>query len=223
MKAFIHYIDNYLPSISQSKQALNSFNFFSGWEAELIEGFTPRTLSEVPPIKEESRLLDFKKNNENQYLTKVSCAMNHVRFWKKVIDLNEPCAFIEHDAICISSWKNYDFDEYLIMNADYVFRPPNKLGKQKYKDFHFPQTKDPADIPNDYPLQYYRENDWKGSNMAPGTASYAITPKGAKKMLSVASNMLDQSDFMINSHNIRMQYITLFKFNTINLSSSNGI
>jgi len=224
MKAFIYYISNHTPSILQAEDALRSFNINSGWEPTLTKGITPKTLEEYPTIKEQSRLLNFQKENENRFKTKVSCAMNHLTFWEKVVELNEPCAFIEHDAICIGSWKNYDFDEYLILNADHVFRPPNKLGIKKYESFEFPKTDSPKDLPKNYPLQYYRENNWKGSNMAPGTGAYAITPKGALKMLKAAKfDGLDQSDFMINSHNVKLQYMTLFKFNKQNLSTSYGI
>ena len=61
--------------------------------------------------------------------------------------------------------------------------------------------------------------------MAPGTAAYAITPKGAMKMLKAVQKYgIDQSDFMINSHNIEMQCLipSPVKFNKINLSTSYG-
>ena len=62
--------------------------------------------------------------------------------------------------------------------------------------------------------------------MAPGTGAYAITPAGAKKMLhSIETHGLDQSDFMINSKNVRMQYVipSPVKFAKVNLSTSYGI
>jgi GR25 family glycosyltransferase involved in LPS biosynthesis len=223
MKAYIHYIRNHTPSVLQAEQCLKSFEWHSGWEPELIAGYTPRTLPEHPPIKEGSRLNNFAKENQNRYKTKLSCAMNHVRFWERVVELDEPCAFIEHDALCVGGWKNHDFDEYLILNADHVFQPPNKLAINQYRGYKWTKTKAPAGLPEDYPLVYYRENNWKGSKMAPGTGAYAITPKGAKKMLEVVKIGIDQSDFMLNTHNINMEYITLFKFNSKNLSTSYGI
>ena len=48
----------------------------------------------------------------------------------------------------------------------------------------------------------------------------------AKKLLSaIDKHGFDQSDFMINSKNVRMQYIvpSPVKFNTVNLSTSYGI
>mgnify|MGYP005679954911 FL=1 len=53
-----------------------------------------------------------------------------------------------------------------------------------------------------------------------------IYKKGAKKLLSaIDKHGFDQSDFMINSKNVRMQYIvpSPVKFNTVNLSTSYGI
>ena len=61
-----------------------------------------------------------------------------------------------------------------------------------------------------------------------GTWHWSILclPKGAKKLLSaIDKHGFDQSDFMINSKNVRMQYIvpSPVKFNTVNLSTSYGI
>lgn len=223
MKAFIHYINNHTPSIMQAEQSLKSFGLYSGWEPVLKKGITPKTLKDHPPIKEGSRLHNFAKENENRFKTKLSCAMNHVHFWREVVYLDEPCAFVEHDAICIGSWRDYEFDEYLILNADHVFKPPNKLGIQKFANYKWPKTNVPRNLPDDYPLVYYRENDWNGSKMVPGTGAYAITPKGAKKMLDIVEKGIDQSDFMLNTFNVNIQYMTLFKFNTVNLSTSYGI
>jgi len=81
-------------------------------------------------------------------------------------------------------------------------------------------------MPDNYPLLYYRENVWKDSMMAPGTGAYAITPQGANKMLEAVEMFgMDQSDFMINSFNVRMQYVlpSPVKFNTVNLSTSYGL
>ena len=61
--------------------------------------------------------------------------------------------------------------------------------------------------------------------MAPGTAAYAITPIGAKKLLTIAEKGLDQSDFLINSNNIKMQYLmpSPVQFNKINLNTSHKL
>lgn len=229
MKGVIHYIESDPNSVKQSKESFQSFTKY-GWDVTLQPGITPETLdlSKVPPIKEMSRLHGYKKESENRYLTKLSCAMNHLRHWKRVIEKNEPMAFLEHDSICIEPWSpTYILDECLILNAEYAFKPPTILGKMsKFSNFEWPATlaKKSVDLPSDYPLLYYKKNDWEGSFMIPGTAAYLITPKGAKKMLAIAEKTIDQSDFMINSKNVHLQYATNspVKFNTRNLQTSHG-
>ena len=81
-------------------------------------------------------------------------------------------------------------------------------------------------LPENYPLKYYRENIWTDSLMVPGTGAYAITPKGAERMLDTVDIFgIDQSDFMLNSYNINIQYVlpSPVKFNSTNLSTSYGI
>lgn len=229
MKCKLVYISDHLGSMQQSAQAFNSFNSFSGWEVEKVSGITPQNLERQKefnwPIKKNSRLLNFKRENENRFKTKLSCAINHVKFWRKVVKQNEPMAFLEHDAICIGEWKGVEFDEYLILNAEYVFRKPNKLALSQFLDYVFPGEAGVHSLPEDYRLKYYRKNDWEGSFMVPGTGAYAITPKGAQKMLSIAEKGIDQSDFMLNSFNLNIEYLlpSPVKFNTKNLSTSYGI
>lgn len=231
MKAYIVFIKKHIESETQAKEALASFKEH-GWDARLIEGLTPKTVEETEEfseysIVENSRLLNFKTENYNRFLSKVSCAINQIRHWKRVVQADEPIAFIEHDAICISQWNNVELEDYLILNAAYAFKPPNKLGLQKFKNFKAFEyfTNGPEDLPPTYPLKYYRDNLWKDSFMAPGTGAYIISPSGAKKMLNaVETHGIDQSDFMINSKNLRIQYInpSPVKFNKVNLSTSYG-
>lgn len=230
MKGQIIYVPSHPKSIAQAEEAERSFKVFSGWDLKLTAGVTPKTLNKVDesqrsvPMIEKSRMLNFKSENENRFYTKLSCVMNHVNFWKEVVEKDEPMAFIEHDAIFISSWRDQDFDEYLILNAEYVFAPPNKLNISQLRGYEW-QGRGVENLSSDYPLTYYRENEWKGSFMVPGTGAYAITPKGAKKMLKVSQQKLDQSDFILNSYNINIQYLlpSPVKFNTINLNTSHGV
>lgn len=229
MKCRLIYIPNHLGSLDQRDQALESFSQYSGWDVEKRQGVTPATVEKrfeyTWPIKKNSRLLNFREENENRFLTKLSCVINHIKFWRYVVKHDEPMVFLEHDAICVGDWEGAEFDEYLILNAEYVFRKPNKLGLQQFLDYTFPGGPGVHSLPDDYRLQYYRRNDWKGSHMVPGTGAYAITPKGAKKMLAVAERGVDQSDFILNSHNINIEYLlpSPIKFNTKNLSTSYGI
>ena len=59
--------------------------------------------------------------------------------------------------------------------------------------------------------------------MTPGTAAYMLTPAGARKLLRAAEKHgLEQSDFIINERNMKLQYITpsIVKFNKRNLNLS---
>ena len=60
----------------------------------------------------------------------------------------------------------------------------------------------------------------------PGTAAYAVTPKGAQRLLdSLFKNGWDQSDFFINSKNVKIEYASpeYFGFNGQNLRTSGGL
>lgn len=227
MKGYVIYIKGHEKSEAQANQALKSFKKYK-WDVVLREGITKNKVKNTEEYSTEiidnSRLHNFKIEDYNKYLTKLSCAINHVQFWKEVVAADEPMCFFEHDTICTQHKEQYDFEDYLILNAEFVFRPPNKLGLQQFKDFVWPSF-GVCDLPENYPLLYYRNNIWKNSMMVPGTAAYAISPSGAQKMLdAVDKHGLDQSDFMINSSNLRIQYInpSPVKFNTVNLSTSYG-
>jgi len=229
LKGQIVYIESYGPSVLQAKGAKASFDANDGWDVSLVPGYTPETIEDSEhfntPIKPNSRLCGFKRENKNLYLTKMSCVINHIEFWKRVVAINEPMCFLEHDSICTARSPTVGFDEYLILNVDSVFRKPNALAIKQFLGYRFPNTGDKAlDLPKNYPLKYYKNNEWIGSNMAPGTGAYAITPDGASKLLMVAEQYLDQSDYLINSYNVRMQYISPspVKFNKVSLKTSHG-
>lgn len=229
MKGSIIYVKGHKSSEIQSEQCLESFQKY-GWDVSLVEGVTPETLDDkewdVPCIKG-GRLIGFRDKGERSYLTKKSCLTNHVRIWRKVIETNEPHAFIEQDAICISKYDHKYFDDVLILNIDYAFKLPSVLGTLSSMAGYTPfPTLIPKALPSNYPLQYYKNNAYNGHNMIPGTAAYAITPSGAKKLLKAAEEYgIDQSDFLINEHNVRLSYISPspVKFNTKNLNLSHKL
>lgn len=228
MKGYIIYIEGHKKSTQQAKQSLKSFRNF-GWDVELRAGITPENVKKTGyydrRLVPNGRLDGFKKENINTFETKLSCFSNHLNFWKEVVDADEPMCFLEHDSICISEFPKVRFNDYLLLNCKYVFSPPSALAQSKFMGFEFPDTKGVNPFPFSYPLKYYKKNIFHGSDMAPGTASYAITPKGAKKLLDASDKYgLDQSDFFINSFNVEMNYITpsLVKFNDSNLQTSHG-
>jgi len=229
MKGQIVYIEGHAESVQQAQESLTSFQK-NNWEVELVKGVTPKTVKDTVEYKEfkiieDSRLFNFEKENYNRFLTKLSCAINHVKFWKRVVNENETLAFLEHDSISVMDFSNIQFNDYLILNAEYVFKPPSKLNLNQFRNYEwsgFGINK----LSQNYPLKYYRNNIWKDSFMVPGTGAYAITPKGASKMLEAIEKCgMDQSDYMLNSFNIELQYIlpSPVKFNSVNLSTSYGI
>jgi GR25 family glycosyltransferase involved in LPS biosynthesis len=225
MKAFIHYVKNHKESEEQASQALASFLRY-GWEAQLQEGITPDTLDESEfdyPIIEGGRLEGFKAEQPNKYLIKKSCLSNQIRLWRKVVEENESMAFIEHDAICIGKF-DYEFDELLCLNVEYAFQPPSVLGTiSSVKGYKAPLALASKPLDTSYPLLYYKNNIYKNYAMIPGTAAYVVSPKGAKKLLEAAEkNGIDQSDFFINTYNVKIEYInpSPVKFNTKNLNTS---
>ena len=227
MKAFLIFVKDHLGSTTQAAKALASCKD-TGFDVELTEGVTPLTVDKYDKWSHcpGSRASNFFEQNEKKYKTKKSCFMNHVRVWEKCIELDEPVAFLEHDIGCVRDYIEEDFEDVLILNVESAmkqevfeafknlptrYKPSWNLGINEYK-FE--------------PLKY-RHNvpEWKGSYMMPGTGAYAVTPKGAKKLLD---NLLtygwEQSDFFINTANVTIQYIVpeYFTFKSKNLNMSHG-
>lgn len=227
MKGQIIYIKGHKGSESQSKDAYESF-LKHGWDVEMVEGITPDTLDEQEfdyPLIEGGRLHQMKKRNDPKYYLKKSCISNQIRMWRKCVKENVTMAFIEHDAICIGSIKQ-KVDELVCLNIEYAFYPPSVLAEYDFMKHYRPEYSIlPQPLAKDYPLKYYKRNYYTGAFMIPGTAAYAISPKGAKKLLKAAEEIgIDQSDFFINSKTVKIEYITPspVKFNEKNLNTSHG-
>ena len=226
----ITYIKGHKSSERQSQECLASFNKFKGWNVRLIEGITPISLDfylKKYPYEPAygSRLSYFMEMEKKLYAVKCSCVTNHLRFCEIVIENKKPMIFLEHDAICIGNWIDQDFDEYLILTAQWAFSPPSVHRKYGYK---FPEKEGIFDLPDNYPLVYNVYNgkigtQWCGSFVSPGTTAYALTPKGAEKILKAARTYgLEQSDLFMNTNNIHLQYIypSPVRYNAVNLRTS---
>jgi len=229
MKGFIHYVASHKGSVEQAKQSYDSF-VKHGWDVELVEGITPETLVESEfdyPLIKGGRLIGFRSENNRTYQIKKSCLSNQIRLWRKVVEMDEPMAFIEHDAICIAPYNNDSFDELLCLNIEYAFQPPSVLGTLSHlKGYKAPLAFSPKPLDIGYPLRYYKSNVYKNHPMMPGTAAYVVSPKGAKRLLASAEKYgIDQSDFFINTHNVNIEYISPspVKFNTKNLNTSHKL
>jgi len=229
MKGQIVYVKGHKDSEKQAHVSLESFLKY-GWDVDLVEGITPNTLDESEfdyQNQKEGRLDAFQKENSPAYKIKKSCLFNHLRFFQRVIKANTPMAFLEHDTVCLSEWMPQAFDELLILNLDYAFKPPTTFGdKPGFANWQPPYSMTAVnDLPSNYPLKYYKNNQYKGYDMIPGTAAYIISPKGARKLLSALNQGLDQSDFFINSKNVRLQYLSPspVRFQKVNLNTSHKL
>ena len=222
MKVRIVYVKDNEQSKAQAEQSLKSWLDY-GWDAELWEGITPETLSRaVFPYLDMpgGRLSAFKENEPHKYPIKKACLYNNLQFAQDVIQYNQPMIFAEHDTLCLSEYRGFWADEFCFLAMDYAFQPPTALAKYKWRP-PFEMGVNP--FPRNYPLQYYRDTVYKGHNMTPGTAAYMLTPTGARKILkAVEKHGLEQSDFIINARNLKLEYISpsIVKFNTRNLNLS---
>jgi hypothetical protein len=120
----------------------------------------------------------------------------------------------------VREWNNPHWDEVLIMNMESAFKQPvfNHVSNK-------PTPSLGVNVYNKSPLNYRFDNDFKGSLMIPGTGAYAVTPKGAKRMLNALHKYgWEQSDFFINTFNVNLEYIMpeYFTFKHSNLNTSHG-
>lgn len=225
MKAFIIYVKGHVKSEQYADLCLKSCA--DKFEVELFEGVTPITLSKYEEVftfnhVSPSRVESMKKESEILYQTKKSCFLNHVRLWHLCTELNQPIAILEHDSHCIKKWDNIEFDELLILNAHSALNEQHIIKKvYLLKNIKPPRLNLGL---NDYnsELIYNQLNAWHGACMMPGTAAYAITPKGAKKLINMLYLGWEQSDHYINTKNIRIQYVIpeYFTFKMPNLNMS---
>tara|TARA_Y100000004_G_scaffold85187_1_gene95597 strand:- start:1228 stop:1899 length:672 start_codon:yes stop_codon:yes gene_type:complete len=222
MKAFLIFVKDHLQSTNQAARALSSCKD-TRWDVELMEGITPLTVDKYDMWTHcpGSRASNFFEQNEKKYKTKKSCFMNHVKVWEKCIELDEPVAFLEHDVGCVRDYIEEDFEDVLILNIE------SAMKQEVFNDISFKGEWDLGIHEYEYQPLAYRHNvsEWKGSYMMPGTGAYAVTPKGAKKLLdSVLTYGWEQSDFFINTANVTIQYIVpeYFTFKSKNLNMSHG-
>lgn len=227
MKSFIIYVKGHRKSNKQANRCYNLCQRF-GYIPELFPGSTAKKMREpfdYPEI-EKSRAEDFRKeNNRNLYLTKKACFSNHPRLWKMSIELNETIMVLEQDAIPVKKWDDPKFDEVLLCNARSAYR--RGIFKHVRPDSHSAfWSKDGIHDLNDG-LIYPRENFMKGGYMMPGTASYAVTPLAANKLLAALELYgWEQSDYFINTKLVDIKYAApdYFKLDLKNnLKLSHGI
>lgn len=209
MKTFIIHIKGNEKSEHTADIALKSC-IEHGYDAVLFDGITPSTLSEWDSkyklvVMNPSHMYDRqigKNGSRFAYECKYSNFLNHYTLWLKSIELDENIVILEHDVIAEKSWYNTTFDELLVLNMR------SGLYQEQFDTISKPSLFDGV---NTYvnPFLYYKsDNLWKGSGMIPGTAAYAISPKGAKRIIeNVKKYGWDKADYIINTKSIHMQYV----------------
>jgi GR25 family glycosyltransferase involved in LPS biosynthesis len=221
MKAFLIYIEGHEGSEEQAKSAAKSASR-NGFDVIMTAGITPAILDQYKKYTDvvNGRVTSFRSKNMKTYLTKMACFFNHIETWKKCVELDEPVAFIEHDAYCMRKWDNPIWDEVLIMNVASAFKQP------VFSHVHNkPQLPLGVNIYDTSPLKYKFDNPFKNSLLAPGTGAYAVTPKGAKRLLNALyKHGWEQSDYFINTFNVNIEYVMpeYFMFKHSNLNTSHG-
>lgn len=225
MKAFIIHT-SHEKSLEYANKALASFELYQNWQPELFKGVEPITLSlfeEKYPlqIKQQSRAEIFFNVDKKRYTTKKCCSYNHYRLFQLCIELDQPIAVIEHDSHCVADWTNIDFEEILLMNIVSAIRQHPTL-EVRIKNENIDWGLQDLCLQE---MNYRHDPTWNNAIIIPGTAAYAVTPQGAQKMINVYESVgWEQSDFIINTHNVRIQTIVpeLFTFKLPNLKTSHG-
>jgi len=198
VKALVHYLPKEEESCTLAKRCVESMHNFEGWSPELIEGFSPGSCTEisVPPTSYLSRYTG------RELEARIACFSNHLRFWQKVVELNQAMCFIEHDAMCVSDFIPPSGDyAYLIRNTDGA---RNRRGIKIFRK---------------YPIQ----NQWYKSNVFPSTCAYYLTPQGANRLLLAYEKYgAEKSDLFINSMTADLQEVHFFDMVPGDISYSSG-
>lgn len=230
MKAFVVFVDRVAKSREYALKVLTSIQHHAGWTAELLPGVTPDTLplyEQWFPMQDQepSRIVGFREQAYDTYLTKKSCFYNHVRVWHRCIELDEPVAFIEHDAVCVRDWDQPRFRQVLILNARSSLRQ-SIIRKHLIKNGHSAKMQLNDHAVTDWQVPITNRHAEGSPVMMPGTAAYAITPVAAARLLHrVIYQGWEQSDHFINTDSSDIEFRTpdYFDLSLQNLQLSHGL
>ena len=198
------------------------------WDYALVEGVTAKTIDhdEFPfPVLKNGRLESFQLNTkeieQKKYLTKKACLFNNLRMARFVIDKNQPAIFMEHDVVVTTDQPTaHGVHDFCFLNMDGAFFDPSALNKTHLRAWWqtHPHKLGVQEFPYNYPLRYYKDSIYFNSAMTPGTSAYILTVSGAKKLLKSVEIGLEQSDFIINSSVMELQYLypSPVKFQKVN-------
>ncbi len=234
MKAFIIHTQNE-DSLELADRCKRSFIPYNNWDAELFEGTSPLTLEhweEQYPLKMRyySRVRGFYEKRDDspkdkrRYLSKKSCTYSHYRLWKKCVELDEPIVILEHDSVCKSEWdNNIKFDDVLVLNIISAINRPMMMGTAWRRAN--PNLEIQEGIHDQHiKLMYDQDPNVTDAEMMPGAAAYAISPQGAKKMVTtLEADGWEQNDYIMNTSVVRIQTINpeMFRLRYTNISTTN--
>lgn len=206
MRTYIIHIASNSQSVETASLALET-SWEHGYDSKLFPGITPETLgrfdTQLKVIKP-SHMYDRQigiNGTRRAYECKYSNFLNHYTLWKSCVASDEPFVVLEHDVIAVRPWDNPEFDEMLVLNMY------SGLHEQQFNSILKPELKEGVH-PYVNPFLIYRsENRYKGAAMIPGSAAYAISPKGAKRLIdNVKKFGWDKADYIINNKAIKMEY-----------------
>ena len=185
MKSFIIHLSKVpssLESALQLQQDLKSIDI----DAELFEGTYGSNAEEI--FKKEGRqvhptsfkggAVDERYTNKTKRPGVMGCFYSHYRLWQKCVELNEPICVFEDDVAIHRPLISVPFDDVLILTL-------GARKSEKYKQYLHDPSGDP------------KAEDYHNASM-PGTTGYAITPQGAKKLLTVYNKTFLASDNAMN-------------------------
>ena len=191
MKAFIISLSK-IPSSIETAQAMIEPLQSYGFDVELFEGSYGDDMPEL--FAHQGRI--FHPTDHNEQPSKANrktvgfgamgCFYSHYRLWQKCVDLNEPIWVFEDDVEFIRTYYPVEFNDVLI----------TVLGSWRQMldvDPYIEPTIEPTALDFSNPC-------------LPGTAGYAITPVGAKKLLKHYANTFTCVDGAMRRSVIEIKY-----------------
>lgn len=178
MKAFIIYLKEVQSTIDAALECKRTAKEH-GIDAWMLEGFTPSRADKF--IKENNlksyspgpKIYDIKWNKPGVR----GCFVSHYHAWKKCVELNHTIIVLEHDVKIVSEFPNINFTDILQLGY-------NKDGIEEYQDQEY------FIEPNNFTK--------KGIRMMDGAHAYAITPRGAQKLIDgVQTHGMSPADWHI--------------------------
>lgn len=209
MKTYIIHIKDNSNSEKTANLCLSECQKFD-YDAELFDGITPKTIDLWDKkysleVLNPSHMYDrqiARNGSKHTYECKYSNFLNHYTLWLKSIELDQPIVILEHDVIPVKSWENTEFDEMLVLNMR------SGLHQEIFDSILKPVLLDGINSYFNNFLVYRSQNIWNNAAMIPGSAAYAINPKGANRLIkNVKKYGWDKADYIINNRSIHMQYV----------------